>query len=357
MKTQQILSLLAAMIIVGLSGCNPREEAQDTIVRKVKIINPVSDQGLTTRSFSATIREAAEVNLAFRVAGPIREIYVKEGDRIRQGDMIARIDPRDYEIQLNVLEAQYAQVKAEYDRLTELNARRTVSDNDYEKAVAGEKMLRMQLQNARDQLNDTRLTAPFSGTIHSVKYKRGELVNTGMPVATLLDMRHFLIELDLPASVLIREEDFLGFWCRQPLLSDSLYPIELAGYQVKAGNNQLYRTTFRFDPALNKQIRPGMQLNVVIAFQHGENTPLQIPLSALFSENGKSYVWVYREATTSVHKQEVVTGAMAGPGIITISSGLKETEKIVAAGVHALREGQLAEPMKAETQTNVGGLL
>ena len=349
--------MLLAIATIALPGCNAREEAGQAVIPKVRLVSPAGGQDTETRSFSATIREAAEVNLAFRVAGPIQEIRVREGQRVNQGDLIARIDPRDYEIQLAVYEAQYTQVKAEYDRLTELNARRSISDNDYEKAVAGEKMLRTQLQHARDQLNDTRLTTPFSGTIQSVKYNQGELVNTGMPVATLLDMRHLLIELDLPASVIVRRNDFVGSWCRQPLLSDSLYPLEFAGYLAKASNNQMYRATFRLDPALNSQLKPGMHVQVIIDYRNGENIPLQIPLSALFSLDGKSYVWLYHEETSTVHSREVIPGAMARAGTIFITDGLSINDTIVAAGVHVLREGLTVEPMQAAAETNVGGLM
>jgi len=357
MKYPVFIAVFAAIACIGLPGCNLRNDVRQTIIPKVRLTSPVGDQAQATRSFSATIREAAEVNLAFRVAGPIQEVYVEEGDRVGQGDLIARIDPRDYEIQLAVYEAQYTQVKAEYDRLTELNARQSISDNDYEKAVAGEKMLRTQLQHARDQLNDVRLTAPFSGTIQSVKYNRGEMVNAGMPVATLLDMRHFLVEVDLPVSVIIRQQDFLGFWCEQPRISDMRYPIVFAGYQTKAGNNQMYRTTFRLDPALNQQLKPGMHVSVIIEYSHGENTPVHIPLSALFSEHGKSYVWLYRKKTSSVYRQEVMTGTLAGSGRIFIHEGLSVSDTIVAAGIRGLREGITVEPMQPASQTNVGGLM
>ena len=86
--------LLAAF----MAACAPSEPRQGGIVRKVNIARPSLEANVSSKEFSGIIREAAEVNLAFRVAGPIGEIYVKEGDFVRQGDLVARIEPRDYEI-------------------------------------------------------------------------------------------------------------------------------------------------------------------------------------------------------------------------------------------------------------------
>lgn len=345
--------LLAAF----MAACAPSEPRQGGIVRKVNIARPSLEANVSSKEFSGIIREAAEVNLAFRVAGPIGEIYVKEGDFVRQGDLVARIEPRDYEIQAEVYQAQYAGIKAEFDRLTELNSRKSVADNDYDKAVAGEKMLRMQLKNAFDQLQDTRLEAPFSGYIQAVKYHKGEMVNTGMTIATLIDVKSYLVEVDLPVSFYIRRDDFFEFSCSQPLISSERYPIELTGYQKKANNSQLFRTTFRLDPKLNPHFAPGMAVNVSITYRNQPDDMLSVPLSAIFRDKDGTFVWKYSPDRSTVHKQAVVIENLSAAGMIRILSGLVETDEIVVSGVGMLYEGQAVEPLGNVAETNVGGLL
>jgi RND family efflux transporter MFP subunit len=346
--------MMAAAI---LFGCTTKGQVQPDIVRKVKVVGPEKEPEISTRKFPGVIREAAEVNLAFRVAGPIRNIYVKEGDYVRQGSLLARIDPRDYEIQVNVYEAQYSQVKGEFDRLTELNSRKSLADNDYEKSVAGEKMLRMKLQNAKDQLSDTRLVAPFSGYIQSVKYEEGEMVNAGMTVATLVDVKSYMVETDLPASFFMRKEDFTQFSCSLSMIPGETYPMQLAGYRIKANNSQLYRTNFLLDPKANPALAPGMTVLVRIDYRNGPDSTLVVPLSALFHTEGRTFVWKYDNTTSTVRKQEVTTGALAGNGMVTILTGVSESDKIVVAGVHSLREGERVSLLKEAAETNVGGLL
>lgn len=350
--------MLVVLLVAALLGsCAPMREGQPVIVHKVKVARPEQEPAIAGRSFPGIIREAAEVNLAFRVAGPIKNIYVKEGDYVRRGALVALIDPRDYEIQTGVAEAQYTQMKGEYDRLTELSSRKSLADNDYEKAVAGEKMLRMQLQNARDQLNDTRLYAPFSGYIQSVKYEEGEMVNTGMTIATLIDVKSFLVEVDLPTAFFLRKEDFSAFSCSQPMVPGETYPLELVSTQMKAGSSQLYRTTFRLDPKVNPALAPGMTVSVRIDYRNEGEAPLSLPMTALFREDDRSCVWKFDPSSSTVKKQVVTTGDMAGDGRITILSGISGQDEIVVAGVHALTDGERVTLLQEASETNVGGLL
>lgn len=350
--------LMACIAIAwSFSSCAPKDQVSTDVVRRVHIAHPAKENSLVAHTFTGTIREAAEVNLAFRVAGPIKHIHVKEGDYVREGELVAEIDPRDYEIQKAVYQAQYDQVKAEFERLTELNSRKSVADNDYEKSVSGEKMLRMKLKNAEDQLKDTRLFAPFSGYIQSVKYEEGEMVNTGLAIATLINVKSFLVEVDLPMALFIQKDFFSDFSCTQSLVSDSIFPLRLAGYRMKANNSQLYRATFNLDSGQDRRLAPGMPVNVTIRIQNQDDQTLSIPLKALLYEDGKSFVWLFNNVDSTVKKHEVVTGEMAGNGQIRIQSGLSATNEIVISGIHVMQEGMKVERIEPASETNVGGLL
>lgn len=338
-------------------GCTPAEPKSGDIVRKVKVAAPIKQSKPAQREFTGTIREAREVNLSFRVAGPIEKILVKEGDFVRQGELIACIDQRDYQIQTEALKAQYAQVKAEFDRLTELSNRKSVADNDYEKAFAGEKMLRLQLNHALNQQNDTRLTAPLSGYVQSVRYSAGETVNAGMTIVTLMDMQSYEVEVDLPLSVYIRRDDFIGFSCIQPLISDRACPLLLTGYRKKANNNQLFRAIFRLDPADDPQLAPGMNVSVFIEFRDTQEELLSIPMSAILFDKGNTFVWIFNQADSTVTKRIVKTAGLPVNGMINVVSDLMETEEIVIAGVGFLSEGQKTVPIRPAPETNVGGVL
>jgi len=350
-------SLVLMLLPVFFISCTDRENASTEIIRKVKVTKVQKTDSFIRKDFSGVIREAGEVNLAFRVAGPIQEIVVEEGNFVRKGHPIAQIDPRDYKMQLAAAKAQYEQVKSESERIVELHARQSVTDNDFEKAVAGEKMAQVNLKNAEDQLNDTKMVAPFSGYIQEVNYEPGEIVDAGMPVISLIDVSCFEVEAEIPVSLYLNRDHFVSFSCSQKLIPGSKFPLELKGYTKKANNNQLYKLYLRLNPEVSEKLAPGMDVLVSIIYESGVENPLYVPLKALFRKNNKTWVWVYDPGSGRVHSRQVVTNGLEGEDGIRIVAGLDGSEMVVTAGIHTLSENLEVELVRPDSETNIGGLL
>jgi len=345
-----VLSLLL------LWGCGGNNGKQNEIIRKVKIEPVQQSDSLTVKNYPGIIKGASELNLAFRVAGPIQKILVKEGDYVKQGQLVARMDTRDYEVQLQVAQAQHDQVEAEAGRVIELYARNSVNENDYDKAVSGLKMVGAKLKNAKDQMNDTQLHAPVSGYIQKVNFLENELIDAGMPVISMIDVGYYQVEVDIPVSLYIERDAIISFSGVQPTVSDEAFALQLLSYSKKANNNQLYKVQLRLNPASQLKLAPGMDVQVKIELRTNGGPQTCVPLTALFNDKGKTFVWVY-QSNQSVQKREVVIGRLTGDGRIRISKGLQPKEQIVVAGVNNLLDNQRVEPLKAVSETNVGGLL
>ena len=345
------------IFLAFLSDCAGQNEHKDEFIRKVKVEQVGVSDSLLQRSFPGILREAIELDLAFRVAGPILEIDVKEGDYVRKGHLIARIDPRDYEVQLQVAQAQYDQVVAEAQRVMELHKRKSVAGNEYDKAVSGKKMASAQLENARNQLNDTRLTSPFSGFVHKINYSEGEMIDAGMPVITLIDVSHYEVDVEIPVSFYVRKDDFVSFSGIQKTVSKEEFPLKIAGYSKKADNNQFYRLHFIVENAGNIELAPGMDIRVKIVYKNQLNGIMLVPLDAVFNRDGKTFVWVYNKNDGIVKSRNVETGKLIGDGRIEILTGLSTEEMVVTAGVDFLSENQRVELAEPPSETNPGGLL
>jgi RND family efflux transporter MFP subunit len=257
------------IILLGLLfwGCGSQNEAEQ-VIRKVKLETVQPADTLEIRTFPGRVREVAELNLAFRVAGPISNIAVREGDYVRAGQLIAEMDQRDYQIQLNAAQAKYEQVKAEAERVIELYNRQSVAVNDYDKAVSGLKMVEANLEHARAQLNDTRLLAPVSGFIQRVNFRRNELVDAGMPVVSLLDVSRYQVEVDVPVSIYASRDDILSFTAVQSVLGDASFDLRLLGINRKASQNQLYRLNLAVDNISDADLAPGMDVQVNILLRN-----------------------------------------------------------------------------------------
>jgi RND family efflux transporter MFP subunit len=349
--------LILFLLVSAVAGCTNTEVEKKEIIRKVKVAAVEADEPILKSEFSGIIREDSENNLAFRVAGPIQAIRVKEGSFVKKGDLIAEIDPRDYQIQVDVAQAQYEQVKAETSRVTEMFNRKSIAGIEYDKAVSGEKMVNAQLNHAEHQLADTKLFAPFSGYVQNINFEKGEMINAGMTFATLISLNTYKIEVDIPASLFVRKNDFTAFTCQNNETGDEELPLILTSFSMKADNNQLYKLYLNLNPQLNKKLAPGMNVKVMIYYKNQAEQSFSIPIEAIFNENGNTYVWVFNPDSSIVNKRRVEPAALTGNGNIRITTGLSGNEKVVVAGVNVLKENQKVVLLETTSATNIGGLL
>ncbi|MDH6342708.1 RND family efflux transporter MFP subunit [Parabacteroides sp. PFB2-12] len=350
-----VLGLVCSLLL--FTGCK-QEKVQKEEIKTVKVNKAVRYGEEKTTSFPGKVKAASEVNLAFRISGPIARIHVSEGEFVRKGQLLAAMDARDYEIQLAATEAEYTQVKAEAERIIKLHEKQSVADNDYDKAVYGLQQITAKYEAHKNALADTRLTAPFDGYIQKRYFDKEETVSAGMPIFSLISTEAPEVEINIPATDYIQRDKFHSFSCYFDIYPDLTFPLELISINRKANLNQLYTVRLRLVTAGSREVpSPGMSTMVKIAFQPEESELVSIPLSALFENDGQPCVWVYDGARRQVNRRPVRLSNIPADGTVILFEGLTVGEEVVAAGVHSLKEGDAVKVIPAVSSTNVGGLL
>ena len=344
-------------LILLMCACGNSQTKQDRGKATVQADTVKSYQGELSIIYPGKIKAASEVKLSFRVAGPIRAVLPEVGAFVKKGELIAEIDPRDYEIQLSATEAEYNQVKEEAGRVIELYKRGSGPANDYDKAVSGLKQITAKYNAHKNALADTRLTAPFDGYIQKKYYDSHETVAAGYPVVSMINSNYFDVDIDIPSSDFVRQGLFKSFSCTIDVFPGQVFPLELIEITRKANLNQLYRMRLRLKPVPGVDIAAGMSVNVTIEYNPNEEVLTVIPLSAMFEENGASAVWVYNPKTQSVTKRVIQLSRLLKTGELIVSEGLAAGEIVVSAGVHSLKEGMSVELLKPVSKTNIGKLL
>lgn len=126
-------SMIIACCLLLLAGCKEKQQTVE-VVKTIKA-DTVRVYGLAgSIQFPGKVTAPSDINLAFRVSDPIGNVYARVGAHVKKGELLARIDPRDYELQLAATEAEYNRIKAEVDRVTELYEKGSVTPNDRYKA-------------------------------------------------------------------------------------------------------------------------------------------------------------------------------------------------------------------------------
>ena len=346
--------LITPLICAALAGCGVPTGEQ--VVHSVLLTSPRPNSEGQTLDFSGIVREAGEISLGFKTAGQINHIAVDEGDFVRQGQLIATLDDADYRLGVEALQVQYDQLTAEVKRLEQLYKAKSVSANDYEKAVAGLKQLGVQLQVNKNKLDYTRLCAPVSGYVREVNFDEAEMVNAGTPVISLLDVGGMEVELDVPATVYRRQADIERITCQTADTPAKSISMKLLSLTPKADATQLYRMRLGFSSTPDASLTAGR--NVQVSLRLAETDSLRnfvLPLASLFQEQGESYVWtVGGDSLINRMKVSVQGTTPEGRAIV---AGLRGDESVVRAGVHALREGEKVRVIDESSETNVGGQL
>ena len=266
MKDVKQCTVLLLMLPVLLTGCRHGSLPKE-VVRTVKLTEATGCEGERSISFPGKLKASSEANLAFRISGPIAEIPVTVGQQIRKGETVARMDSRDYALQLAATEAEYKQVKAEAERVIRLYEKQSVSENDYDKAVSGLQQITAKYNAHRNDHADTRVraavcgdveeirceggvagTAPLDGYAQKNHYDAGETVAAGMPVVSLISSSAPEVEINIPASEFIRSDEFETYRCSSEIYPDREFPLELVSISRKANLNQLYTARLRFLP-------------------------------------------------------------------------------------------------------------
>ena len=345
-----IKSIVLALSVAGLlAGCGHDKKNEEVKVRSVMTVLPQNRQESAVKNFSGVVKENSTVSLSFRTPGQISRILVKEGSRVRRGQLVATLDTKDYQLQVDAAQTQYDQLKNEVERLRKLHEINGLPGNDFEKATSGLKQLSIQLQNAKNQLSYTQLTAPVDGTIQKVNFEEAEMVSAGLPVMDLIDTRSMEVEVNMPDDVYRLLANTTEAYC---LAAGQRYTLHKKSVLAKADANQLFTVKY----AIDGQLSAGVNVDVYIEIGGSETlSGLSIPAHAIFEDGGKPYVWVVEKGDV-VKRHAIELSGVDSEGMAVVVSGISANDRVVKAGVKALHEG---DKVKVVTQhnSNVGDLL
>lgn len=331
-----IFSILSCAVM--LSGCKKVDSRHGNAIRNVILTRVESTEGTLSQTYSGVVEEGKSVNAAFMTGGKLLSLNAKEGERVKKGQLLAKLDATDYQIGVNQLQVQFEQMTGEKKRMDELFSRHNIAPNDYEKFEAGYEQLKLQLEMAKNKLGYTNLYSPTDGFI-SFKYMQpGELVDAGTPIYKITDDSSLEVSVDLPLSIYLNRKDISSTYGKTPNINVDV-PLRIESFSPDADNNQLYHMKLEVPSEYKKELTPGMNISVIVEMKNDIAGESIVPSRSIFDENGTTYVWLFNPADSTLSKKEIkVIGQPVGSN--SIITGLTGNEQIVTAGVKQLRDGE-----------------
>jgi RND family efflux transporter MFP subunit len=351
---------ISATILLACAGCGGNDTAQEQTIHSVLVVQPTKVGDTTAKNYSGIVTESKSISLGFKTAGQILKTYVKDGQYVKQGQLLAVLDDVDYQLAAKEAKIQYDQMASEQKRLDYLYQSNNLSENDYEKSRAGLERLKINLQNCNNRLRYCHLYSPISGYVVKLNFERSEMVNAGTPVVELMDNSSLEVTVDLPAEAYNKREDFISYTINTA--EGEVCKSNLLSITPKADNNQLYSMRLSIPAEAKSKLTPGMNVEVIIERGHGDkvendNMAYTLPIRSIFYDNDrKPCVWVIG-ADSVVKAAHVTVGDIVGKSNIAITSGLSGNETIVRAGVNSLKAGEKVKIIDESDKTNVGRLL
>ncbi len=360
MKQKNASLLVCLLMLFIFPGCQ-EEIPKKELVRPVWAMKVGDAASMVGRWFPGRAKATREVDLSFRVTGPLITRPIDVGNEVKKDQVLARIDPRDFETNLRNVQGQLSRVQAalkranaDFDRVSRIRKQDpgAVSEVMVDRAreavdqsKAEIRSLTAAVEAARDQLNYTYLKAPFDGTVVAIYVENFEHVQAKQPITRIIDHSKIEMIVNVPESLIIYADDVTKVRIRFDNFTNREFPGQIKEIGREASQKtRTYPVTVIMDQPEDIKILPGMAGQASGEVQQPEESQqqgIEVPIGAVFTPDTEkqNYVWVIDDQAKTVTRRAVATGELTEVGII-IMEGLKPGEWIALAGVHSLREGQ-----------------
>jgi RND family efflux transporter MFP subunit len=354
------------------AGCHRAPAAQGPKIVEVVVTTPITDQVTDYQDFTGRIDALKTVDVRPRVSGYIVEAPFKEGDVVKEGDLLFLIDPRTYQADLNLAEANVRQAEAEkklqiknVERNRQLIGNGSISKEEYDQVIANRDKAYAtvgSMEAARDRarlyLEFTRVTAPLSGRVSRRQVDPGNLVNSDQTVLTTI-----VTENPVYAYFDVDERTYLDLVSATSTGSDSWFSSLQFPVFMRLANEEdfVQRGDVNFlDNRLNANTgtvrmrgvfpnpRSALKSGLFVRIRLPIGIPYQtllIPDEALLSDQGRKYVYVVKKATNDkgeevdqVEYRSVQLGQSI-QGLRVIKEGVKRGERVIISGMQRVRPG------------------
>ena len=347
--SSSILLLLTALILSAATACSS-EEARDRpggrggpahgAEREKSTAVPVEVAHVARRSISSyietngTLEAENEVDLVARVAAPILELLVEEGQAVRKGQILARLDQEELQAQLEISRVAVNEATLNYERAQKLYGDQLVSEEEFQQASSSYEAAKAQLGANRVQLGFSTIMAPFDGLIVTRYVDFAQQVSVNSPLFRISDFDPLLCPIQVP------ERELRKLHLRQPAhLTVEAWPdrrfeakVWLISPVVDAATGTI-KVTLKVRS--EDKLRPGMFARVFLQTATREDA-LVIPKAALSLESIGDTVYVADSGTAS--RREVALGFREGDFVEALS-GVTESEAVIVVGQDGLSDG------------------
>ncbi len=285
--------------------------------------------------YNSTIEAENNVDVYNKVSGIIIALKVEEGDFVKKGQLLAKIEEEDYKLEEASARSAYEKAEREYKRSSKMFKDKLLSENDYEQVKYNYEQAKISWQRAKVRLGYTSIVAPISGTISKRNIKNGDFLQMNTRVFSIVDMNSLITRVYIP------EKDISNIKVRQQarVTSDALDGKVFNGRikmisPVVDPTNGTVKVTIALSGYKN-QIKPGMFVKCHIITDSHKDTLLVSKKAVIY--NGLQSV-VFKVDKGVAHKIVLDLGYQDAEKVEVLNKELKADDKIIVTGQYGLKD-------------------
>jgi RND family efflux transporter MFP subunit len=349
-----LVVMAAAIYSVVFMDWDKTPPEEEELIRPLKTVVVQGGQVEQTYKYLGVVEAADEVALSFDVSGALMSLQVKKGDRVKKDQILASLDPRDFENDLASAQADADKARVTLERLRPAAGTGAITKQQLTDAEAAAASTGARLSIQQKALADTKLTASFDGVVADLFVDNYENITAKRVILVLQATDYVDVTVDVPESRIAEVdptrteigETASTFAMTLDYFPNRSFAVLPKEYSTQADELTLsYKVTFTMPRSDDVTLLPGMPATIT------ETKPIEIkggqgfflPADAVPVDTaGQYFVWNLKEEQKdifTVQRREVDIGEMVDDRIVVIK-GVSEGERIAAAGVHILKEGQ-----------------
>lgn len=335
---KQTITSVALLLLSGFFfSCGKEEETKKEAVAPTQISIQEIREGSQTETlrYSGSVEAENSVQIGFAAPGTVTSVLVKEGQVVKAGQLLATIDPTEYDNALLIANAGLEQAQDMYNRLNGLYQKGSLPAKDFIDIKSKLAQAQANKNLATKRVKDTRLHAPMSGIITAKLIEKGATAAPGVPAFTIINTSKVYATVSVPESeigkvtkgqqanvfIATLNQDFSG----RIAIINPVSDVVTKTYSVKI---ELSNASGKLLPGMltEAKIATGQQL-----------TTITVPTKAIVRD-ADNITYVYLANDNKAVKKRITAGGLSGNDIV-ISEGLKTGDKVVVAGQTKLKEG------------------
>ena len=349
MRKKIIYITITTVLIASIGYVLASNKSKIDAAAKPQKINPVipvkawtvkQDSFATSFTLNGTTIPYREVNISAEIPGKLINVFVKNGDRLRAGQIIASLDPSVYTAQLRSVESSIAKAELDIDRYSRLLNLGGATQMQLENVILQHKSLTAQKKEVLQQIDHMQIRSPFTGTLENLNVEKGSYVTNGSVIGTLIDNSSLKINVYLSEQETFKTKDGQQVTV-QSILLDQPLKANISMLSGKADASGKFLAEINLDNKQNK-LKAGVLTDVTFASGITE-TGLSLPLSAIVGSTKQARVFVVNGAT--VKQKNIKTGIVTTEKI-QVTQGLQQGEIVVTSGQLNLENGSTVSIIK-----------